>query len=272
MDLAVAPPLSPMLARSAAELPRGKGWLYEPKWDGFRAILFRCRDDVVISSRNGRPLQDRFPELVAAARAVLPERCVIDGEIVVATADGPDFDALLHRFDGRRHHPAALVAFDLLCVGDRDRRSEPFARRRILLEANIADNSFLCVSPQTDDLELAQGWLREWGARGFEGAVAKRAAAPYRAGMRALVKVKSTETADFVVGGYRGTPGDPACLLLGAYDRDGVLRHVGQTTVLSARQHAETAAVLAPLEGQPSFPEGSLPPFHDRPMQSRPFP
>jgi ATP-dependent DNA ligase len=256
MDLAVAPPINPMLARSATFLPRGHGWLYEPKWDGFRALLFRCGGDVYVSSRNGRPLQDRFPELVPAALDRLPERCVIDGEIVATTADGLDFEALLRRFDGRRGDASILIAFDLLSVGDRDLREDPFQRRRALLEASVQEDHRLRVTPQTDDLDVAREWLQEWSAPGLEGVVAKRASAPYRSGRRTMVKVKSVETSDFVVGGYRGTPGEPAYLLLGAYDGDGSLRHIGQTTVLPEERRPEIAAALAALQGGPGFGRG----------------
>lgn len=258
MDLAVTPPVSPMLARAATTLPLGADWLYEPKWDGFRAILYRRGTEVYVSSRNGRPLHDRFPELVTAALGHLPYACVIDGEVVALTSVGPDFEALLRRFDGRREASAVLVAFDVLCVGDRDVREEPFRRRRELLEASVRDGHGIRVTPQTDDFDVAREWLDEWSARGLEGVVAKRAEAPYRSGRRAMVKVKSMETSDFVVGGYRGTPGEPVCLLLGAYDGDGNLRHVGQTTVLPVSQRGAIAAALCGLEGAPAF-DGLVP-------------
>ena len=255
------PPLSPMLARLADDIPTGPGWLYEPKWDGFRALVFKDGNTVAIYSRNGKPMGDRFTEVSGAASGCLPGRCVLDGEMVVARDGKLTFDGLLTRFDRRaeRPGPASFVAFDLIAVGDEDLRSLPFAERRARLETTLVDCDRLLTTPQTDDVELARRWLRELFAQGFEGIVAKRGADPYRSGTRAVVKVKRWETVDAVVGGYRGEAGAPTSLLLGLYDDAGVLHHVGATTVISESSRAEVAAALAPLAEGTSFGGGLMP-------------
>jgi len=248
-SLAVRPPVAPMLARLARELPRG-AYLYEPKWDGFRCLVFRERHDVDLRSRNQRPLGRYFPELVEALRELTPERFALDGEIVVATRSGFDFDALL-----RRLHPAAsrverlrtetaasFVAFDLLALDSDDIRGRPFAERRRLLAELLGDaRPPLFLTPLTDDVEEAAGWLSSHQGAGIDGVVAKHPHLEYRAGARAMVKVKQERTADCVVAGFRWLVDRPlpSSLLLGLYDGAGTLRHIGITSSFTeARRRA----------------------------------
>jgi ATP-dependent DNA ligase len=228
--LPVRPPLAPMLARLARELPHD-GYLYEPKWDGFRCLVFRDGDDVDLRSRNQRPLARFFPELVAALRALPLERFVLDGEIVVAG----DFEALLRRLHPAASRverlsietPASFVAFDLLAYGDDDVRARPFLERRRLLEQLLAAVSPpLALTEMTDDERRAAAWLA--ARNGIDGVVAKHRDLRYEAGARAMVKVKRERTADCVVAGFRWLVDRPlpSSLLLGLYD-GGVLRHIG---------------------------------------------
>jgi ATP-dependent DNA ligase len=255
-----------MLARLEAEIPLGGGWVYEPKWDGFRGLIFKNANSVHIGSRNRKSLDAYFPELVEAALRSLPETCVVDGEIIVARDGHLDFEALLERLDARGSGtearpaaPACFVAFDLLAVGEVDLRPAGFGERRKQLAGAVSPDTHLVVTPQTEDPEIARGWLEELAARGFEGIVAKQTSLPYRSGKRAMVKVKRWRSADLVVGGYLGPPGDPWSLLLGVYDEQGVLHHVGQTVPFSPRERVVLRARFAPLEGGRSFGGGLMP-------------
>ncbi|MCM3924424.1 ATP-dependent DNA ligase [Frankia sp. AiPs1] len=230
MDLPVLPPVKPMLARAVAEIP--PGLVYEPKWDGFRALVFRDGDDVEITSRTTKSMTRYFPELVAALRAALPARCVLDGEIIVAGEDGLDFEALQQRV-----HPAAsrvarlaaqtpvsFVAFDLLAVGDRALLDEPFARRRAqlaeLLRSGDGVGARVHLTPATDDLELARRWFDQFEGAGLDGIIAKPPTGGYEPDRRAMFKIKHERTADCVVAGYRPhkTGADAVgSLLLGLY-------------------------------------------------------
>ncbi len=208
----------------------------------------------------------RFPELVEAALRSLPEACVVDGEIVVARDGRLDFQALLERLDARGSGtkarpaaPACFVAFDLLALGEVDLRPAGFGERRRQLAGAVSSDTQLVVTPQTQDPEIARGWVEDLGDRGFEGIVAKQTCLPYRSGKRAMVKVKRWRSADLVVGGYLGPPGDPWSLLLGVYDGQGVLHHVGQTVVFSPRERVALRARLASLEGGRSFGGGLMP-------------
>src|SRR3954447_7118679 len=183
MDLPVLPPVKPMLAKPAASLPMGEGWFYEPKWDGFRCIVFRDGDEVELGSRNERPLTRYFPDVVEAVRAQLPERCVVDGEIVVATPGGLDFDALqlrLHPAESRVRKlavetPASFVAFDLLALDDADLRQEPFAgRRALLVDALRGAQPPVHLTPATEDPATATDWFNRFEGAGLDGVVAKR--------------------------------------------------------------------------------------------------
>ena len=226
-----------MLARLVRELPRD-GFLYEPKWDGFRALVFRDRSEVDIRSRHGRPLARYFPELVEAVRTVAADRFVLDGEVVVVTRGGFDFAALMARIHPaasrverlRAETPASFVAFDLLALADDDLRETPFAeRRRLLSELLPAARPPLFLTPVTSDLAVAAAWLDRFRRGGVEGVVAKHAELPYEPGKRRMVKVKRERTADCVVAGFRpllDRP-EPSSLLLGLYDDASELQKVG---------------------------------------------
>ncbi len=256
----IAPPVEPMLAKLADALPVGGGCLYEPKWDGFRAIVFRgAGADVFIQSRDLRPLDRYFPELHEALATVLPTQCVVDGEIVIATENGLDFDALqlrLHPAGSRvarlsKETPADFVAFDLLAVDGRDIRSLPQAERRAHLERVIPSRTArIHLTPVTSDVSVARGWLDQFEGAGLDGVVAKAGDGVYLPGKRAMVKVKHARTAECVVGGFRWYKTDPAVvgsLLLGLYDEKGTLHHVGVTSSFTLSRRRELAGDLAPL-------------------------
>ena len=256
MKLPVMPPVAPMLAKLARALPEGEGLLYEPKWDGFRCIVFRDGAEVELGSRNERPLTRYFPELADPLRRDLPERCVLDGEIVIAGARGLDFDALLQRIHPAASRvrllaettPASFVAFDLLALDDRDLRGEPFAeRRRMLVAAVAAARAPIHLTPATTDRSVAADWFDRFEGAGLDGVVAKRPDIAYREGERVMVKVKHERTADCVVAGFRwhkegGTVGS---LLLGLYDADGRLHHVGVTASFTAARRRQLIEELA---------------------------
>jgi ATP-dependent DNA ligase len=257
MDLPVMPPVAPMLAKLARALPAGD-LSYEPKWDGFRCIAFRDGDELYLQSRNARPLNRYFPELVSSLPGRLPERCVVDGEIVIATARGLDFDALLQRIHPARSRverlgretPASLVAFDLLALDDRDLTGHGFSERRAELERALEGASpTLHVTPATQDLEVAADWFHRFEGAGLDGVVAKPLAALYRPGERTMIKVKHERTADCVVGGYRvHKDGEGAgSLLLGLYDDRGELHHVGVASGLSRSARRQVYELLQPL-------------------------
>jgi ATP-dependent DNA ligase len=266
----ITPPIAPMLARLQPDIPRGSGWLYEPKWDGFRAIVFRDGAQVRIDSRNGQTLDRYFPEVVEELRAALPERCVVDGEIVVAGERGLDFEALqqrIHPAQSRitrlsKETPASFIAFDLLGVGDEDLRAAPGVERRARLIAELRATPGVAITPQTDDADEAAEWFTRYEGAGLDGVIAKQAAQPYVEGERLWVKVKHRRTCDCVVGGYRlelKQGGGIASLLLGLYDDGGVLHLVGHTSSFSAPQRRELLEKLRPLEGGESFGMGRTP-------------
>jgi len=237
MKLPVMPPVSPMLAKPVRSIPPGAS--YEPKWDGFRTICFRDRDEVELGSRNERPMTRYFPELVAAITAELPERCVIDGEIVIGTEHGLDFEALqlrLHPAASRvrmlaEQTPASLIAFDLLAFGDDDFTGLPFSERRAALVDELAGSGpSIHVTPATTDLAIAQRWFEEFEGAGLDGLIAKPLKITYQPDKRVMFKIKHERTADCVVAGYRvHKSGDDAIgsLLLGLYKDDGTLASVG---------------------------------------------
>jgi ATP-dependent DNA ligase len=249
-----------MLAKAAADLPEGDGWLYEPKWDGFRTIVFRDGDEWLLQSRDLKPMNRYFPELGPPILAQLPARCVLDGEIVIAGPRGLDFDALLQRIHPAatrvamlaRETPSSLVVWDLLADGDTDLREQPLAERRARLEQAVGKLAApLHLTPSTEDRELAADWFRRFEGAGLDGVIAKRLDGVYRAGERALVKVKHARTADVVVAGFRWHKNGPqtlvGSLLLGLYDDAGVLHHVGVASAFSAVRRRELAEELAPL-------------------------
>jgi ATP-dependent DNA ligase len=255
----VTPPIEPMLSASADALPAGDDWLYEPKWDGFRAIVFRNADDVYIQSRDLRPLDRYFPELHDACLAQLPAGCVVDGEIVIATPRGLDFDTLqlrLHPAASRvamlaRATPASFVAFDLLAAGSRDLRPSSQVERRARLEQLLAGTAPpLYLTPMTRDRAIASEWLRQFEGAGLDGVIAKMASAPYQPGRRAMIKVKHVRTADCVVAGFRWhKSGRDAVgsLLLGLYDEAGALHHVGVASAFSVAMRRQLVEELAPM-------------------------
>jgi ATP-dependent DNA ligase len=258
--LTLAPPIEPMLAKLADELPTGGAFLYEPKWDGFRAIVFRSGSDVYIQSRDLRPLDRYFPELHDALGAALPNDCVVDGEIVIATRQGLDFDALqlrLHPAASRvaklaKETPSSFVAFDLIAVDGRDLREMPFGKRRALLEQTLARATPpVHLTPMTRDAKLAAEWLSRFEGAGLDGVIAKPEEGTYEPGKRAMIKVKHARTADCVVAGFRWHKGGRndrvGSLLLGLYDDKGRLHHVGVTSSFSLARRADLVSELAPL-------------------------
>jgi ATP-dependent DNA ligase len=255
----LSPPIEPMLAKLADELPPAGGFLYEPKWDGFRAIVFRSGNNLYIQSRDSRPLDRYFPELHDALLERLPENCVLDGEIVIVTARGLDFDALqlrLHPAESRvaklaKETPSSFVAFDLLAAGGRSLLQAPQAERRQALEKLLARaRPPLFVTPMTTDRELALDWLTRFEGAGLDGVIAKPAGAPYQPGKRAMIKVKHARTADCVVAGFRWhKSGKDAVgsLLLGLYDDAGVLQHVGVASAFPMARRRALVKELDPL-------------------------
>ena len=260
MRLPVVPPLAPMLAKAVGSLPEappGELW-FEPKWDGFRALVFRDGATVEITSRNERALTRYFPELLGPLRARLPQRCVLDGELVVAGSDGGlDFDALsarIHPAESRiarlgTETPARFVVFDILALGDRDLTGRAFAeRRRILTGVAAGFTAPVHLTPATTDRSVAADWFGRFEGAGLDGIIAKPAGDPYLPGRRAQFKIKHRHTADCVVAGYRPhRSGDGVgSLLLGLHDAAGVLHYVGAASGFAARQRVELAAELAP--------------------------
>jgi len=250
------PPVSPMLAKPARELPVGE-YLYEPKWDGFRCIVFRDGDDVELGSRNERPLTRYFPEIVDPLRACLPERCVLDGELVIMTEHGLDFDLLslrVHPAASRvaklaAETPSSFVAFDLLALGDEDLRGVAFSQRRALLERALADaRPPVHCTPATADPALAAVWFEQFEGAGLDGVMAKPLDGTYREGERTMSKVKHQRTCDCVVAGFRWHKDGEGVgsLLLGLYDEAGVLHHVGVASSFSAPRRRQLLAEVGP--------------------------
>ncbi|MFH8897355.1 ATP-dependent DNA ligase [Streptomyces coeruleorubidus] len=256
MDLPVMPPVLPMLAKSVAAIPAGMQ--YEAKWDGFRAIVFRDGDEVELGSRTGKPLTRYFPELVRAVRERLPERCVLDGEIVIAREGHLDFDALterIHPADSRvrmlaERTPASLVAFDLLALGDESLMDMPLTERRELLTRELSGvTAPVHLAPATTDIEVARQWFEEYEGAGLDGVIAKPLTVRYRPDERAMFKIKHERTADVVVAGYRLHKSGPVVgsLLLGLYDEGGTLQHVGVSAAFPMKRRAELVQELEPL-------------------------
>ena len=259
MQTAVAPPVEPMLAKASATLPEGDGWLYEPKWDGFRALVFRDGEEMLIQSRDKKPLDRYFPELAEPLRANLPASCVLDGEIVIARDGALDFDALLLRI-----HPAAsrvamlaeqtpdsFVAWDLLALDDEALLEAPQAARRERLEHALAKaQPPVHLTPITRDRDQAADWFARFEGAGLDGVIAKDAEAIYEPGKRRMLKIKHTRTADCVVAGFRwhknGRGTHVGSLILGLFDEAGTLHHVGVTSSFKWDRRAELLAELAP--------------------------
>ncbi|HTX01276.1 MAG TPA: ATP-dependent DNA ligase [Acidimicrobiales bacterium] len=256
MTLPFGPPLSPMLATLSHSLPEGEGMIYEPKWDGFRCIVFRDGDLLELASRREQPLTRYFPELTGPLRAMLPPACVLDGEIVIAGPAGLDFDALLQRIHPAASRvqvlaaatPASLVAFDLLALGADDLRRRPFRERRAQLEDLLATaRAPLHLTPATTDPLVAADWFERFEGAGLDGVVAKRPDLQYAEAKRVMVKVKHERTAECVVAGFRYRSGEEAVgsLLLGLYDDEEVLQHVGVTSSFTVARRRELLAELA---------------------------
>jgi ATP-dependent DNA ligase len=265
IDLPIGPPFPPMEAESESEIPSGPGWLYEPKWDGFRCLVFRKGGQVLLQSKAGQPLGRYFPELVEALGKLPPKIFVLDGEIVIPEGKGFSFDALLQRIhpaESRirklaKETPASLYAFDLL-VDERGRSlvSLPLEERRRRLEAffrKVPDGAAAVLSPATPDRKAAAKWM---GGTGLDGVIAKQLDSPYLTGERAgMVKIKRMRTADCVVGGFRWAQkgGKVGSLLLGLYNAEGRLDHVGFSSSFNAEEKTELEAVLKPHEGGSGF-------------------
>ncbi|MDX2023605.1 MAG: ATP-dependent DNA ligase [Deltaproteobacteria bacterium] len=261
MDLAVAPPVLPMLAKRVSELPRTGDWIFEPKWDGFRALVFRDGDELLIQSRDEKPLARYYPELIEPLLQQLPNRCVFDGEIVIARNNALDFEALqlrLHPAASRikllsQQIPASIVFFDLLCEGTHDLRSVPFAQRREMMRSLLAKASPpLYITPATQDRALAVDWFSRFEGAGLDGVMAKPSDGAYEPNKRVMLKVKHERDCDCVVAGFRwhkdaqGTM--VGSLLLGLYNDAGSLEHVGVCSSFTQAKRKELVDVLAPYK------------------------
>ena len=254
------PPVAPMLAKATDSLPEGDDLLFEPKWDGFRCIVFRDGDDVELGSRNERPLTRYFPEVVDAVRAEMPARCVVDGEIVIAGEHGLAFEALLQRIHPAESRvrklaaetPASFVAFDLLALDSKELLQAPQEERRRALEKTLSRAvPPLYLTPATRDPSVAQDWFSRFEGAGLDGVVAKRAEQTYQPDKRTMLKIKHARTADCVVAGFRWHKNGPGTmvgsLLLGLYDDAGTLHHVGVTSSFTAARRRELVRELEPL-------------------------
>ena len=259
MHLPVNPPVLPMLAKRVGELPLGATWIFEPKWDGFRALVFRDGDEILIQSRDGKSLNRYFPELLEPLRSQLPARCVLDGEIVVAKDDALDFDALqlrIHPAQLRvkllsREIPASIVFFDLLSEGDRDLRRMAFEDRRSILESLLSSVAPpIHLTPATRELSTAAEWFRRFEGAGLDGVVAKPIASSYESNKRVMLKVKHERDCDCVVAGFRwhkkGERSAVGSLLLGLFDDSGALQHVGVCASFTEKKRRELVEFLAP--------------------------
>ena len=259
MDLPVNPPVLPMLATRASELPAGDSWTFEPKWDGFRTLIFRDGDELFIQSRDEKPLDRYFPELVEVLKAQLPQRCVLDGEIVIAANGALEFEALqlrLHPAASRvaklsKEIPASVVFFDALAIGDDNLCDTPFRERRAALERALAQvTAPLHITPATRDRDTAADWFSRFEGAGLDGVIAKKDESTYQPNKRIMVKVKHERECDCVVAGFRwhknSEQGAVGSLLLGLYDREGHLEHVGVCASFTTVKRRELVEFLAP--------------------------
>jgi ATP-dependent DNA ligase len=270
MGFLIEPPVLPMLAKKVDAIPLADGWSFEPKWDGFRAVVFRDGEELLIQSRDGKPLDRYFPELREVLLAGLPERCVLDGEVVIAGvggldgAAGLDFDALQVRVHPAASRvkmlsettPASVVFFDLLGVGDEDLRARPFAERRARLEDVLRDvKAPLHLTPVTTDREVAEDWFKRFEGAGLDGVMAKALAGPYTPDKRTMLKVKHERDCDCVVAGFRwhkvGGKTMVGSLLLGLYDAAGKLQHVGTCASFTEAKRKELVGLLEPYRTSP---------------------
>ena len=260
LELPFQPPVDPMLAKLSNGLPEGDQWLFEPKWDGFRAIVFKSGSDVYIQSRDTKPLGRYFPELEVSLREALPDRCVLDGEVVIARDGKLDFEAMLLRIHPAAtrvkmlaaENPSSFVAWDLLAFGDEDLRGlGQLARRERLDKALAGVKPPVHVSPMTRDRAVAQDWFSRFEGAGLDGVMAKPESLVYTPGKRLMLKIKHARTADCVVAGFRwyknGRDTLVGSLLLGLYDAEGVLHHVGITSAFKQEVRAQLAEMLKPM-------------------------
>ncbi|HTF90488.1 MAG TPA: ATP-dependent DNA ligase [Planctomycetota bacterium] len=261
MKLAVQPPVLPMLAKRVEALPTGDDWIFEPKWDGFRALVFRDGREIFIQSRDAKPLARYYPELLEPLRKQLPKKCVVDGEIVIANGKALDFSALqmrLHPATSRverlsREMPASMIFFDMLCVGARDLRAKPFEARRAALEKALAETEPpLHLTPATRERKTAADWFKRFEGAGLDGVIAKLATGPYEPNKRSMLKIKHERDCDCVVAGFRWHKGSKGTavgsLLLGLYDADGDLQHVGVCASFTMEKRRELVKFLAPYK------------------------
>ena len=259
MNLPVKPPVLPMLAKRVGEIPIGTDWIFEPKWDGFRALIFRDDDEILIQSRDEKPLNRYFPELIEPLRKQLPARFVLDGEIVIARDSVLDFDSLqlrLHPAASRvrklaEEIPASVVFFDLLCVDDQDWREQPFEKRRQKLETILSTATPpIHLTPATSKRDVASDWFRRFEGAGLDGVIAKPVSGTYESNKRVMLKVKHERDCDCVVAGFRWhKKGDGTAigsLLLGLYDESGALQHVGVCASFTQAKREELVEFLAP--------------------------
>ena len=285
MKLPVSSPVLPMLAKRVGDLPQGDSWLFEPKWDGFRTIVFRDGDELLIQSRDEKSLDRYFPELAAPLKAALPDRCVLDGEIVVARGTALDFEALqlrIHPAASRvktlaHELPASVVFWDLLAEGDASLMEEPFRERRARLELLLAHATPpIYLTPITADRELASDWFQRFEGAGLDGVMAKAASGLYEPNKRTMLKVKHERDCDCVVAGFRwhknGEGTLLGSLLLGLYNDEGTLQHVGVAASFTAPKRKELVEFLAPyrehaIENHPWKAWGSS--HHDNELGQR---
>jgi ATP-dependent DNA ligase len=259
VQLAVNPPVLPMLAKRVAALPDGPDWIFEPKWDGFRVLVFRDGDELLLQSREAKPLDRYFPELRAPLLGQLPERCALDGELVIALDDGLDFEALQQRIHPAvsriqllaEEIPASIVFWDLLCEGEADLRDRPFNERRRALERLLAHAAPpLHLTPVTRDRGVAADWFSRFEGAGLDGVMAKPAGGTYQPNKRVMLKVKHERECDCVVAGFRWHKNGPGelvgSLLLGLYDEDQTLHHVGVAASFTDEKRRELVSFLAP--------------------------
>jgi ATP-dependent DNA ligase len=259
VHLPVNPPILPMLSKRIAEIPAGGAWLFEPKWDGFRALVFRDGDEILIQSRDEKSLNRYFPELLDPLRERLPARCVLDGEIVVANNGELDFEALqlrIHPAASRvrllsQQNPASIVFFDLLCQGERDLRREPFQNRRHQLETLLSSGEPpIHLTPATGELRVASDWFRRFEGAGLDGVMAKPILGVYEPGKRVMLKVKHERDCDCVVAGFRWHRNSErtavGSLLLGLFDDSGTLQHVGVCASFTQKKRLELVEYLVP--------------------------
>lgn len=259
VDLPVNPPVLPMLAKRVEEIPTSAGWIFEPKWDGFRALVFRDGEEILIQSREGKSLNRYFPELLDPLRTQLPTRCVLDGEVVIVASHGLDFDALqlrIHPAASRvkllsQQIPASIVFFDLLSEADRDLRSEPFQHRRERLQSLLVSaQPPLHLTPATREIDIASAWFRRFEGAGLDGVMAKALTGAYEPDKRVMLKIKHQRDCDCVVAGFRwhknGEGTAIGSLLLGLFDGSGTLQHVGVCASFTLAKRKELVKHLAP--------------------------